>query len=308
RKLHQGRRRRRQPMRTGLLLLRQEQGNGRLACEGRDFAGRQRNQRYGKPAAIGDDGLQFGCLAAPGNGQNRIPAGNHAEIAMSGFGGVDERSRRSGGGERGGHLGPDMPALADAGDDDAPGQAEDNLYSLPERLAEPVLQGPLERFEALSLYPDGPQGGFDHVLLGRLQYSVVHVRHVPLLPDGVHCGGVLRNHGTPTVNHMALPLRNDRRTPGIEWQEWTSRAEGWLRAGRRWRCCWPAPHWSIRGPCTPRCSARPRHRRSPSTPPCNPQPIRRPESFPQRTTAQVLRPRQFRHPVFRMTISRMRKT
>ena len=69
--------------------------------------------------------VQLGGFAGPGHGNDRVVLGDHAEVAVIGFRRMDEQGRRAGGGQRGGDLGADMAALADAGDDDAPGDAGD---------------------------------------------------------------------------------------------------------------------------------------------------------------------------------------
>ena len=46
---------------------------------------------------------------------------------MAGFGRMDEKRSRSGGGEGGCHLARDVPRLADADDDDAPGAGEQQI-------------------------------------------------------------------------------------------------------------------------------------------------------------------------------------
>ena len=63
--------------------------------------------------------LQFRALARPRHGDDGVVLGDHAEIAVIGFRRMDEEGRRAGRGERGGDLGADMAAFADAGDDDA---------------------------------------------------------------------------------------------------------------------------------------------------------------------------------------------
>ena len=68
--------------------------------------------------------LSSAALARPRHGDDRVVAGDHAEIAVIGFGRMDEEGRRAGRGQRRGDLRADMAALADAGHDDAAGDAE----------------------------------------------------------------------------------------------------------------------------------------------------------------------------------------
>ena len=70
-------------------------------------------------AGIVDQVLHLRLLAGPGQRDDDVVRRDHAEIAVAGFGGVDEEGRRAGRGQRRGDLARDMAGLAQPGDDDA---------------------------------------------------------------------------------------------------------------------------------------------------------------------------------------------
>ncbi len=108
----------RQPHRAGFRRARQQQLHiGRLHQGGVRIAG-DADQGNAEALGIGDEIGQFRRLAAPGQHQQHILAGDGAQIAMAGFGGMDEIGRRAGGGQGGGDLAGDMAGLAHAADDD----------------------------------------------------------------------------------------------------------------------------------------------------------------------------------------------
>jgi hypothetical protein len=71
------------------------------------------------------DGQQLVVLAGIGNGDQHVVAGDHAQVAMHGLGGMDEIGRGAGAGEGGGQLARDVAGLADAADDDAAAAFQD---------------------------------------------------------------------------------------------------------------------------------------------------------------------------------------
>ncbi len=84
----------------------------------------------GAAAADGDEGglealergqkmEEFFGLAAVGESDDDVACGEHAEIAVDGFGWVEEVGGRAGGTQGGGDLAGDDAAFADAGEDDA---------------------------------------------------------------------------------------------------------------------------------------------------------------------------------------------
>ncbi len=116
---HHHRRRggRRQAHRARLGGARQRQHDIRGFGEARPGAAGDRDQRDLEPAGIGDDIGEFAAFAGIGQRQDRVVDADHAEIAVACLRRVDELSRRAGRGERRGDLARDMPAFADAGDD-----------------------------------------------------------------------------------------------------------------------------------------------------------------------------------------------
>ena len=85
-----------------------------------DFGFRRHgDQRDPEPLGIGDEVLHLRLLAGPGQRDDHVVDGDHAEIAVARFGGVDEEGGGSGRGEGGGDLARHMPGLAEPGDDHA---------------------------------------------------------------------------------------------------------------------------------------------------------------------------------------------
>jgi hypothetical protein len=100
---------RREVMRTSLAGLRQRQRDiGGLAQGGVAFR-RHRHQRDAEALGIGDEVLHLGLLAGPRQGHDDVIGGDHAEVAVAGFGGVHEKGGGAGGGEGGGDLARHMP-------------------------------------------------------------------------------------------------------------------------------------------------------------------------------------------------------
>ncbi len=74
-----------------------------------------------------------------------------------GFRRMHEEGRRAGRGQRGGDLGADMPAFADAGDDDAAPDRRDQFYGAGKSIGKPVVQGFGKRGYSGLLGGDGSQ-------------------------------------------------------------------------------------------------------------------------------------------------------
>ncbi len=92
-----------------------------------------------------------------GEREHEVAPGEHAQIAMDGFGGMEEERGRAGGGERSGDLLRDDAALAHAGDDDAASRltaAKDQLDSSGEGRGHGAFEPRGEREEALRLGAD----------------------------------------------------------------------------------------------------------------------------------------------------------
>ena len=86
-----------------------------------------------------DDSQQLGCGAGVRNRNDDIVFGDHAQIAVSCFCRMNEECRRSGGSERCCDLACNVPALADAADDNASlavenqGDGFDKIFIKPSR-------------------------------------------------------------------------------------------------------------------------------------------------------------------------------
>jgi hypothetical protein len=111
----------------------------------------------------GNDGDQFVRRARIGNGQQDVLAGEHAEVAVNGFGRMHEKGRRAGGGQRGGDLAGDVAGFADAGDDDPARAVEDHA----DRLDEARVDAALQRLQGLDFDAEGAVGaGADRLRAG----------------------------------------------------------------------------------------------------------------------------------------------
>jgi len=119
------------------------------------------DQRHAQALQGRQDGRQLVALAGVGNRQHHVAAGDHAEVAVAGLGGVDEQRGRAGGGQGRGDLASDMAALAHAHHDHATGTAQDRFDHRREARALLVLQ--LEQrlgldAQGLTGHADGPLG------------------------------------------------------------------------------------------------------------------------------------------------------
>ncbi len=127
---------------------------------------------------MGDQIGQLDGLARIGQHQQRIVAGDHAEIAMARFGRMDEMGRRSGRGERGRDLARDMTGFAHAADDDAPADQKDGVDRLGEFSVEAGAQG-VERVAGME---EDPACGGKVARTGRLDRFHLGRRHdIPLI-------------------------------------------------------------------------------------------------------------------------------
>ena len=156
RELHRRRRRRREPVRAGLLRARQKQHNIGLFAERRLRLRRDRDQRHGKAARIRDDRLELDGLARPRQRQDQVRARDHPEIAVRRFARMHEKCGRPGRRERGRDLLPDVAALADAGDDDASLDRNETAHRLLERSGEIAVQFACELNEPFRLEVERP--------------------------------------------------------------------------------------------------------------------------------------------------------
>ena len=126
RKLHGRRSGRRETVRAGFLRDGQAQADVRLAAERAVALRSQRDERDAEALGVGDDRGELHALARPGQGDHHVAALQHAEVAVTGFGGMHERGGLASGGERRRHLARDVARLADAGDDRPPGRGEED--------------------------------------------------------------------------------------------------------------------------------------------------------------------------------------
>src|SRR5580704_8918159 len=77
------------------------------------------NKRITDAFECGEQAQYLLGFTGGGEREHNVAPGEHAQIAVDGFGGMEKKRGRAGGGERGGDLLRDDAALAHAGDDDA---------------------------------------------------------------------------------------------------------------------------------------------------------------------------------------------
>ena len=93
---------------------------------------------YAQRAHDGQHHQDFLAFTGVGDGEDGVVGGNHAEVAVSGFGGVDEEGGRAGAGERRRDFFADMSGFAEAGNDDVAARGEQQLAGGEEGCAEVV--------------------------------------------------------------------------------------------------------------------------------------------------------------------------
>jgi hypothetical protein len=93
--------------------------------------------------------------------QDDVVGGDHAEIAVAGFRGMDEERRRAGGGKSGRDLAADMARFAEPGDDQPSLGVADAIDGRRKRRAEVGLQRRRDRGNAASLNIERAQGRLD---------------------------------------------------------------------------------------------------------------------------------------------------
>ena len=135
-----------------------EGGNSRTASAAAARVERQtrrdRDQRDVEPARIRDDVGKLGRLAGIRQCEDHVLGGDHAEIAVARFAGVDELRRRPCRGQGGGNLARDVTALADAGDDDPPASGGAKI----DRRRESLAKRRRELFKPADFGPQHPPG------------------------------------------------------------------------------------------------------------------------------------------------------
>ncbi len=179
-RLQRGRRGGSELVGAGLLHLGERQADvggaagGAVAVRGDD------DELHPEATAIGDDVAQLGRLAGPGQRDDDVFGRDHAEIAMTGLAWMDEHGRRAGGGQRGGDLAADQPALPHTGDDRATLGRVDRVDGLYERMPQVGLpQRERQRSERLLLDPHRLDRR-EHGELANLAH--LHDTRTPLVP------------------------------------------------------------------------------------------------------------------------------
>ena len=93
---------------------------------------------YAKRAHDGQHHQDFLAFAGVGDGEDGVVGGNHAEVAVARFGGVDEESGRAGAGKRRRDFFADVAGFAEAGNDDVAARGEQQVAGGEEGRAEVV--------------------------------------------------------------------------------------------------------------------------------------------------------------------------
>lgn len=155
----------RQAVGAGFLADGQGEADGGGGAKGAFGAGGERDEGDLEAGGVGDDVGELGSFAGPGEGEHRVGVADHAEVAVAGFGGVDEVGGGAGGGEGGGDLAADMAGFAHAGDNCAGGGAYD-AGGVRETGGQSGLQRVLKGLQTLLLELDGFQEGGAGVVHG----------------------------------------------------------------------------------------------------------------------------------------------
>ena len=104
----------------------------------------ERDERHFQALEGFEQADDFFGFAAVGDSEHGVAAGEHAEVAVDGFGGMQEEGRRAGAGESGGDFAGDEAGFAHAGDDDAAFAGEEEIDGFLEggvEASEDVLDG-----------------------------------------------------------------------------------------------------------------------------------------------------------------------
>ena len=161
RELHHRRGSRGEVVRTGLARFRQRQHYIGGGTEGGIRFRGHGDQADTEAARIVDEVLEFSRLAGPRQRKDHIVGGDHAEIAMAGFGSMNEERRRASGSEGRCHLLADVAGLAETGDDEASLGVTHEFDSRIERAAEVRLQRVHQRGDAAGFRVEGAERGCD---------------------------------------------------------------------------------------------------------------------------------------------------
>ena len=180
RELHQRGGGRRQIMRAGLARLRQSEHHVRGRRQRRVRIGGHRDQADAEAARVIGEIFQLRRLARPRQRDDDIVVRDHAEVAVAGFARMHEQRRRSGGGEGGGDLAPDMAGFAHAGHDHPALRGADQVDRRGEARAQAVAQRGGERIDAAAFRVERAQGGIDR----RLRAVAAHIGGLSLAMRG----------------------------------------------------------------------------------------------------------------------------
>ena len=88
------------------------------------------------------DGHEFLALAGIGQRDDDVVRGDHAEVAMACFTGMDEVGRRAGTGHGGGNLACDVTGLPHTADDDSTAAGQDEVQCMQEGVVETLAECP----------------------------------------------------------------------------------------------------------------------------------------------------------------------
>ncbi len=151
------------------------EGDGAGCGEGRLHVADEGDEGVAHALQSGQEAQDLLGFAAGGEGDDHVAFGDHAEVAMDGFGRMKEERRAAGGTEGGGDLLGDDAAFTHAGDDDAAAR----LSALDDAVDGALEVGGHGPVEALG---EGQQRfGFDPNELGR-SVDVGHGLKLLMLP------------------------------------------------------------------------------------------------------------------------------
>ena len=158
RQRHQGRGRRRQPVRAGLGYLRHGQADRRGSSEEAVRPLGDADHRNALALAVDQRIAQFAALSRVRYSQQGHILAQHPEVAVAHLGRVHEETVGAGRGEGGGDLAANVAGFAHAGDDQIAGPRQDDL----DRLGDVLADGVFQRGQGLDVQPGYLAGAGDH--------------------------------------------------------------------------------------------------------------------------------------------------
>ncbi len=151
-----------------------------MVCQGGTGVARHGDQGHPQALEHRQQRRKLTTFATVGDGQHQVVGSHHAQIAVAGLGGVNKKSRGTGGCQGGRNLAPDMAAFAHAHDHHTPGGLQNALHGLHKAgvhtCGQPRQGGGLD----VKRFPRQAQN------LVRIKREMGGGSHVRILSTGVH--------------------------------------------------------------------------------------------------------------------------